>query len=315
MATRVDYGNGAAVGLNPGEYRQRVLIGGGDLRAELLGRGWPAGWGVERAAVERPELLRDALEVFAGAGAELVVAPVSVEGGGFSDGVVTPPTENDLKTRGLAAARVGRAVVEAMPGPAWAVGRMLPPRGLAAVDEVRVDALGAAYRTAAAGLVEGGIDAILLSGFVELEPLLAAVNAARAAGEVAVLAGMAFGHGGDFAQSAMGVTLEAAVADLEQAGAAAVVVDSGEFPECAEGLVQMARSRTGLPVYVAMQAGHAESPEGRLAFGDTPVEFSGRLAAVAKAGANGFIAGRGASAGHVAALAAMRKRLRMAAVG
>lgn len=99
-----------AMAFNPADYRDRILIAGPDLAAEIISRGWSHPAQIEHAVLVRPELVRDAADVFVDAGAEILLTPTARASGlrpTFS-GEPSPDVSSDVVKANQAAAAVLR---------------------------------------------------------------------------------------------------------------------------------------------------------------------------------------------------------------
>jgi homocysteine S-methyltransferase len=172
--------------------------------------------------------------------------------------------------------RSGReALIAGSIGPLGPTGRMpaRPHPGLAR----------AAFREQIEGLLEGGADLFVFETFERLEMLLAAIEEARRACDLPVVAQMTFGEDlvtGD------GTTPEVATAALVDAGVDAVGVNCGAGPlVCLEAL-----SRTGPPTPTAARsivpnAGLPRRVEGQFAYSAGPEYFGETVPQMLAAGA------------------------------
>lgn len=292
----------------------RILIGGGDMRAELLVRGVSPDGEPDLAAAERPQAVRDAFDVFRALGAEALLTQTSVLNSAYLEWAGNPIAAERLDQLNQQAASVARSTVsDSERETCLILGVIGPPGGLLTLDEVSPDTLRAAYARQAAALRAGGVDAITLLGFTELEALLVALEAVPPTADASVIAGMTFGCGGDFDETPMGATLAATLAALAPLAPAAMIIDPGEFPDAAPDLVKAAVGATKIPIGVYLRAGQPIFADDRLSYSDTPVDFSARLAPLAAAGARIILASQGAGPEHFAALLAARERLKITA--
>jgi len=289
----------------------RIAIGGGDMRAELWARGCPVDGETDLAAVERPQAVRDAFDVFRAAGSEVLLTQTIAFNKAYLAWVGETAAAERTAWLNDQAARIARAAASESEADVTVLGALGPPGGLLTLEEITTDDLRAAYVQQATALRDGGVDALALLGFSELEALLVALEAALSVVPGKVLAGMTFGCGGDFNETTLGATLAAALTAVASLAPAGFIVDAGEFPDAAADLVKSAVACTTLPIAVCLRPGQPVFNEGRLGFSDTPVDFSARLAPIATAGARLVLADRGATRDHVAALIAARERLKI----
>lgn len=290
----------------------RILIGGGDMRAELLARGVSSEGELDLAAADRPQAVRDAFDVFRSRGAEALITQTFALNSVYLEWAGAPLATDRIDPLNRQAATIAwSAVTEHERDSCLILGAIGPPGGLLTLDEVSPDKLRAAYGQQAAALRAGGASAIALLGFTELEALLVALEAVPPSADTPVIAGMTFGCGGDFDETPMGATLAAALAGIAASAPAAFIIDPGDFPDAAPDLVKAAARLTDIPIGVCLPAGAPVIADGQLSHTDTPVDFSARLAPLAAAGARFILAGPGAGPNHVAALLTARERLKI----
>jgi len=290
--------------LDLAQCRNRLLIADGDLRGELMARGWKQPDFCELANLERPEWVRDVAEAFLDAGAEILVT--NTEAANFL-ALAQRPETNDVTPERIAemcrrGAEIARQAVSEFPAKDryvfGAVGRV---QQLLMLGEVSEKDLTEAYKNQAQALAEGGVEAILCRGFTELVALQIAVRAARATG-LPVITTMAFDCGGDQTETTLGVTVPQMCEALASEVVAALGCDGGESPDTTAKIVALLRQSSPLPIWVAVDAGLPQLIEGRAVYPETPADFAERLKPLAAAGAN-FIAGRrGATPAHIAAM-------------
>ena len=169
------------------------------MRAELLVRGVSPEGEPDLAAAERPQAGRDAFDVFRALGAESLLTQTAVLNSAYLEWSGEPIAAERLDQLNQQAAAVARsAVVDSERDACLILGVIGPPGGLLTLDEVQPDALRTAYVRQAASLRAGGVNAIALLGFTELESLLVALEAVAPSASTPVLTGMTFGCGGDY---------------------------------------------------------------------------------------------------------------------
>lgn len=177
--------------------------------------------------------------------------------------------------RGVVEGSGRRALVAGSIGPVGPTSRMpAPPHpGLAR----------AAFREQIEGLLEGGIDLIVFETFGRLETLLAAIEEARRACDLPVVAQMTFG---DDLVAGDGTTPGAAAAALSEAGVDAMGVNCGTGAlACLAAL-----ARTGPPTRtvarsIVPNAGLPQRIEGRLVYSDGREYFGAMVPQMLAAGA------------------------------
>lgn len=186
------------------------------------------------------------------------------------------------------------------------LGTIGPVEPLIALNEITADRLESAYNEQASSLAAGGVDGVLCHGFTELAALRAAVSAADKTG-LPVIACMTFDSAAEPPTTALGVTIAQAIAELSDAGAAAVGGDTGDNPESTVDLVTAMRKATQIPLWATITPGTPQLVDGCVVYPEKPVDFASRAPALRKAGASIIAGGRGVSAAHIAALVSARK--------
>lgn len=129
----------------------------------------------------------------------------------------------------------------------------------------------AAFREQIEGLLEGGSDILLFETFDRLEPLLLAIEEARRACDLPVIAQMTFCE--DLTAND-GTTPEAAAAALTKAGVDAIGVNCGSGPlVCMEALVRTGPPSGAIARSILPNAGLPQRIEGRFVYSAGPEYF------------------------------------------
>jgi methionine synthase I (cobalamin-dependent) len=186
-----------SAGLPRPRFRQRLttrpLLVDGGLGTLLFSRGVPQRACLEELVISQPDLVSAAHREYLEAGAELSRPCRSARTDGGSRRGLEGRGRRALSRRaGASSPRAAREVSgrDALIG--GSVGPLGPAaRGGAALPEADVRA---AFREQIDGLLEGGVDAIVLETFSDLPSLLVAVDAARRASDLPVIASLTFGE-------------------------------------------------------------------------------------------------------------------------
>jgi homocysteine S-methyltransferase len=168
----------------------------------------------------------------------------------------------EVNRRGAELARAvagDRAWVGGSVGP---IGGQLRPLGPLEPDEVAE-----AFREQIRGLIEGGIDLILLETFHALPEMGAALHAARSFPELPVVASFSFDRN---RMTNVGVTPEEAVSFLEAEGADVIGVNCSTGPNDLLEIVERMAKLTKRPITVMPNAGLPREVQNRLIFLATP---------------------------------------------
>jgi homocysteine S-methyltransferase len=141
----------------------------------------------------------------------------------------------------------------------------------------------AAFREQLEGLLEGGVDIFLFETFDRLEPLLLAIEEARRACDLPVIAQMTFGE--DLTAND-GSTPEAAAAALTAAGVDAVGINCGFGPlVCMEALVRTGPPTATVARSIVPNAGLPQRVEGDFVYSAGPEYFGEMVPQMLAAGA------------------------------
>ncbi|HEY4190658.1 MAG TPA: bifunctional homocysteine S-methyltransferase/methylenetetrahydrofolate reductase, partial [Candidatus Limnocylindrales bacterium] len=164
-------------------------------------------------------------------------------------------------------------------------------------------AIRAAFREQIDGLLEGGADLLVLETFFDLGHLLLAVDEARQAGDVPVIASMTFG---DDVVLADGTTPETAVVALTAAGVDAIGVNCGVGPlACLDALVRFGAPGDDDPARSIMpNAGLPQRLDGQFIYAAEPPWFGSIVPRLLDAGARIVGGCCGTTPGHIAAMRA-----------
>jgi 5-methyltetrahydrofolate--homocysteine methyltransferase len=253
--------------------RGDVLVGDGAWGTLLMERGLPAGRPPEWFALERPEVLAEVARLYVEAGADLVTTDTF---GGTSFRLALHGLEAErerVNRRAVEAVRravAGRALVSASVGP---TGRLLEPFG-----DTTPRAVADAFAEQIASLAEAGADVLCVETMSDLTEAASAVRAAReVAPALPVMASMTFEPNPRGYFTVMGVSVERAVAGLEEAGADLVGANCGTG---VDDMVEIARALTrvaGRPVFVQPNAGLPENRGAVVSYRETPEALASRV--------------------------------------
>jgi 5-methyltetrahydrofolate--homocysteine methyltransferase len=236
------------------------LLADGATGTMLQKVGLPVGEAPERWILERPDAIRDLARQYAAAGADLVYTctfganRLPMTKAGLADQLP------ELNTRAVTLAREGvaaaksNALVVASIGP---TGEMIEPYG-----ELTEDAARNAFLEQAKLLAAAGVDGFVCETFSDLNEALLCVAAVKSVTSLPVIASIAVETSG---RTMMGTLPADAVAQLTDAGAAAVGVNCSVGPDVVEQAIRamqaarpqarlLAKPNAGLPKVVNGQA-------------------------------------------------------------
>ncbi len=228
----------------------------GGMGTLLQDRGLEGGDPGELWNVENPEAIRSAHEEYAAAGATILTTNTF---GGTRPRLDMHGIGDRCHELNAAAARVARSVADAhnilVAGDLGPTGELLEPLGT--LSETDMQSL---FAEQLIGLVDGGIDLVLIETMSDVGEVRAAVAAAmQVAPELPVVVTMSFDTN---LRTMMGVAPAQAVGEIVALGVAAVGANCGRGPEemeqimtsmagaRPEGLLLVAQSNAGLPQVV-----------------------------------------------------------------
>ena len=159
---------------------------------------------------------------------------------------------------------IGRAVWIA--GSVGPLGKPVAPFGRISATEARD-----VFRAQIDALVEGGVDALILETFADLDELLEAVRAARAASDLPVIAQMSFTDDG---RTRYGHGPAEVVAGLEQAGVDVIGANCSVGPVPMLEVIQRMASLTRGPLSAQPNAGFPALVDGRYLYLSSPTHLA-----------------------------------------
>ena len=280
--------------------RRPLLVDGG-MGTLLFSRGVPQRACLEELVATQAELVRGAHREYLEAGAELIETlsfganRPRLATWGLSKRVV------HLNRRAAALARDAREVS----GRDALVGGSVGPLSQAARGGkvIPEPAARAAFREQIEGLLEGGIDVVVLETFSDLGQLILALEEARRASDLPVIASLTFGEELVLAD---GTPPRAAAQALAAAGADAIGVNCGAGPAASlEALEAMGGPPDAGPARSIMpNAGLSQRLEGRFVYAASPAYFGTVTPRFIAAGARIVGGCCGTTPEHIAAMRA-----------
>ena len=279
----------------------RPLLVDGGLGTLLFSRGVPQRACLEELVTTHPEMVGAAHREYLEAGAELIE---TLSFGANRQRLAAWGLEGQVGALNRRAAQLAREAREVSGRDALVGGSVgplgSPTRGGPAIAEA---AARAAFREQIDGLLEGGADLIVLETFSDLEQLVLAVDEARRASDVPVIASLTFGEELVLAD---GSSPAAAAATLARAGADAVGVNCGAGPAaCLDALEAMGAPADGDPARSIMpNAGLPQRLEGRFIYAASAEYFGTVTPRLLAAGARIVGGCCGTTPEHIAAMRA-----------
>ncbi len=279
----------------------RPLLADGGMGTLLYSRGIPQRACLDELASTRSDLVGAIHREYLDAGADLVETLTFGANRIRLDAFGLGSEAGRLNRRAAQLAREARDVTGRDAWIGGSIGPLGPPtRELRHPDEA---AIRAAFREQIHGLLEGGVDLLVLETFFDLGHLLIAIDEARRAADVPVIASMTFGEDLVLAD---GTTPAAAVATLTAAGVDAIGVNCGVGPmACLDTLEQMGNPGAGEPARSVMpNAGLPQRLEGRFVWAAGPEYFGSIVPRLLDGGARIVGGCCGTTPDHVAAMRA-----------
>jgi homocysteine S-methyltransferase len=278
----------------------RPLVADGATGTLLFSRGIPQRACLDELVLSRPDLVGTIHREYLEAGADLIETAtfganrVRLAGWGLGG------LAGRMNRRAAQLAREARDVA----GRDALVAGSIGPLGRPAHGDLGVGdaAARAAFREQLDGLLEGGVDLLVLETFQDLDQLLLAISEIRAATGLPIVASMTFGEELGLAD---GRTPEEAAALLAGAGVDALGVNCGVGPSASlDALGRIDPRRHGLPGSFMPNAGLPKRIEGQFVYAANPAWF-GEVVPVAIAAGARIVGGCcGTTPAHVAAMRA-----------
>jgi methionine synthase I (cobalamin-dependent)/5,10-methylenetetrahydrofolate reductase len=260
--------------------RRRPLLVDGAMGTLLYSHGVPQRACLDELVVTRPDLVSTIHREYIEAGADVIETNTFGANRFRLAEYGLEKLAGRFSRRGAQLAREARetsgkeALIAGSVGPLGPTGRLPRPHpGIAR----------AAFREQIEGLLEGGIDVFVFETFDRLELLLSAVEEARRACDLPVIAQMTFGE--DLTAND-GTTPEAAAAALTEAGVDAVGVNCGAGPlVCLEALARMGPPTAAVARSIVPNAGLPRRVEGAFVYSAGPEYFGEMVPRMIAAGA------------------------------
>ena len=187
---------------------------------------------------------------------------------------------------------IGRAIWVA--GSVGPLGKPVAPFGRISAAEARD-----VFHAQIDALVEGGVDALVLETFTDLDELLEAVRAARAACDLPVIAQMSFTDDG---RTRYGHGPAEVVAGLEQAGVDVIGANCSVGPVPMLEVIQRMASLTRRPLSAQPNAGFPALVDGRYLYLSSPTHLAAYARKMVEAGAVVIGGCCGTTPAHISAI-------------
>jgi len=283
----------------------RPLVADGATGTLLFSRGIPQRACLDELVLSRPDLVGTIHREYLEAGADIIETATfganRVRLAGWSLGDLAAR----MNRRAAQLAREARDVA----GRDALVAGSIGPLGRPAHGDLGVGDAGAraAFREQLDGLLEGGVDLLILETFHDLDQLLLAIDEIRSATGLPIVASMTFGEELGLAD---GRTPEEAAALLARSGVDALGVNCGVGPSASlDALGRIDPRRHGLPGSFMPNAGLPQRIEGQFVYAANPAWFGEVVPLAVAAGARIVGGCCGTTPAHVAAMRAAVDRM------
>jgi 5-methyltetrahydrofolate--homocysteine methyltransferase len=280
--------------LNAGE----ILVADGATGTSYQAMGLPIGVAPDEWVEDHPERVIGLHRAFIEAGSDIILTdtfggtPIRLRETRFADRA----GELNRRAAKLASeAAAGTHVLVA--GSMGPTGMLMDPLG-----DLTASAAADAYAEQAAGLVEGGVDLLLLETFFALEEAVAAVEGIRRVTALPLVVSFSFDQG---TRTMMGVSPAAMVKAIGPLGVAAIGANCGRsLDDMARIVDELASLDAGIPLWIKPNAGLPRMDGDVARYDTTPETMASFAERFLEAGARIVGGCCGSSPAHVAAIAA-----------
>ena len=259
---------------------ESTLVSDGAMGTMLQERGLTDGGSPELWNVEKPAAIEEVLEEYASAGARLLTTNTF---GGTRGRLAMHGLEDRVHELNKAGAEIAKRVAHRYPG-TFVMGDVGPTGDLMEpMGTLTIEGATEIFAEQIKGLVDGGVDAILIETMSDLSEVEAAINAAReVAPHLPVIATMSFDTN---LRTMMGVKPAQAVAKLSALGVRIIGANCGrgmdemrliarEMVEARpEGVFIIAQSNAGLPILVGDTFEYQGTPDEMAKFAEEMKEL------------------------------------------
>jgi 5-methyltetrahydrofolate--homocysteine methyltransferase len=258
----------------------RPVIWDGAVGTQLIARGL-TGKAPEFWNMERPDVIMQIHADYFAAGAQVV--QTNTFGGNRYKLEVSELSDRleDINRRAAELARIVCPDHGFVAGDIGPTGRVLVPSGDLSADDAEE-----AFAKQAEALLKGNVDLFSIETMFDLEEVKAALRGVRRVSDLPVVAHMTFQKTSRGFFTVMGVTPEAAVKGMEDAGADVVGANCTIGIADMVELIRQMRPAAGKPLIAQANAGEPELKHGETIYHDTPEKFASFARALFEAGAS-----------------------------
>lgn len=279
------------------------LVCDGAMGTSLYAKGVMVNRCFDELNLSNPSLVRAVHQDYVAVGVDIVETNtyganrIKLKPHGFGDSV------REINRKGVEIAReaIGKKAV-LVAGAMGPLGKPIAPIGTVLEEDAF-----AAFREQTEGLVEGGVDMVMLETFSDLRELKQAVRAVRdVSTEIPLVAQMTFG---DDLATPLGVKPEHVARTLSSLDVDVVGANCSVGPELMLQVVERMASATSLPLSVQPNAGLPEVVEGRVLYLCSPEYIAHYARRFLKAGVSVVGGCCGTTAAHIGAIVGVARSL------
>ncbi|MBL1212203.1 MAG: hypothetical protein HND52_02500 [Ignavibacteriae bacterium] len=253
-------------------HEKKTLIADGAMGSLLMAKGMKPGDCPELLNLEKPDIPKQVAAEYFEAGAQIIQTNTfggsSIKLGEF--GVADKTEKINFEAARILKSVVGdNAYVSGSVGP---TGKMLEPFGESTESEMLES-----FEPQINGLVKGGADLICIETMSDLAEAICAIKAVKSVdAKIPIAATMTFNKMGDDYFTMMGLSIEAAVKGLSDAGADIIGSNCGNGIDNMVEIAKIIIKFTGKPILIQSNAGLPEVVEGKLHYPESPQYFAER---------------------------------------
>lgn len=276
---------------------KRPVVCDGAMGTMLYSMGVPANSCFDESNLTQPDLVRQVHEAYINAGAEIIETNTYGANRYKLGGFDLADKVRKINWRGARLAYEvreisGRPVMIA--GAVGPLGKPIKPVGLIPALEAR-----AIFHEQIDGLVEGGVDIIVIETIRDLEEMRQAIIAAREACDLPIMAQMTFEEDG---RTQVGNTPEEVVKALQELGADVIGANCSTGPQRMSRVVAEMAAHAQTPLSAQPNAGWPEMVGDRIVYVSTPEYVAGFASRMIAAGAHILGGCCGTTPAHIKAI-------------
>ena len=231
--------------------------------------------------LDEPDLVADIHRQYYAAGADVVITNTF---GGSPLKLVADGLEQQMAALNREAVKHVRQACpdgKFVAGDIGPSGKMLKPLGDVAPEDILDN-----FFSQAGVLIESGVDLIIIETMYSLEEAVAAVQGARKAGDILLLASMTYTRTKNGFFTVMGENISQCVSALEEAGADLMGANCTLNSADTIDLTKELRAATDRPILIQPNAGKPVTSKGITYYEQTPAEFAADAKKMHEAGAD-----------------------------